>query len=125
MAAHLRHGDRGNIEIGTDQIAPFLGFELCRYPRRTHQIAEHHCEIAALAGGWSGSWWCCGALSAHHCFRAIIRAQRRDSIEQLAAVPERGNAKLFQVLSRQARKNRFVNLVFAECSLILSIAARP
>ena len=38
---------------------------------------------------------------------------------------ERGNAKLFQVLRRQARKNRFVNLVLAERSLILSEAKAP
>ena len=40
-------------------------------------------------------------------------------------MPQRGNAKLLQVLSRQARKNRFVNLVLAERSLILSKAKAP
>src|SRR5580704_1725915 len=56
---------------------------------------------------------------------ARISAQSSDSIEQLAAVPQRGNAKLLQVLSRQARKNRFVNLILAECSLVLSKAKAP
>jgi len=37
-------------------------------------------------------------------------------------VPERGHAKLLQVLSRQAGQNRFVNLVLAECSLVFSKA---
>ena len=41
-------------------------------------------------------------------------------IEELAAVPERRDAKLLQVLRRQARKNRLVYLVLAERSLILS-----
>ena len=50
---------------------------------------------------------------------ARVAAQSSDSIEQLAAVPERGNAKLLQVLRRQARKNRFVNLILSERSLIL------
>ena len=35
------------------------------------------------------------------------------------------DAKLLQVLSRQAGKNRFVNLVLAERSLILSKAKAP
>ena len=33
-------------------------------------------------------------------------------------MPERGDPKLFQVLCRQAGKNRFVYLVFAECGLV-------
>ena len=40
-------------------------------------------------------------------------------------MPERRNAKLLQVLSRQARKNRFVYLILAERSLILSKAKAP
>ena len=35
------------------------------------------------------------------------------------------DAKLLQVLVRQARKNRFVYLVLAECSLILPEAEAP
>jgi hypothetical protein len=40
-------------------------------------------------------------------------------------VPDSRDAKLLQVLSRQARKNRFVNLILAERSLILSKAKAP
>src|SRR5579862_7542593 len=40
-------------------------------------------------------------------------------------MPNCRNTKLLQVLSRQARKNRFVNLVLAELSLILSKAKAP
>ena len=54
MAAHLRHRRRGGIEIGADEIAPLLGIELRGNAGRTHQIAEHHREIAALAGGLRG-----------------------------------------------------------------------
>ena len=52
MAAHLRHRRRGGIEIGADQIAPLLGIEPCGNAGRIHQIAEHHREIAALAGSF-------------------------------------------------------------------------
>src|ERR1700731_3564730 len=40
-------------------------------------------------------------------------------------MPKCRDAKLLQVLSRQARKNRFVNLVLAERSLILSKTKAP
>ena len=51
--------------------------------------------------------------------------QRRDGVEEHPAVPECRDAKHLQVLSRQALKDRFVYLVFAECSLILSEAKAP
>ena len=40
-------------------------------------------------------------------------------------MPERGDAKLLQVLRRQARKNRLVYLVLAECRLVLPEAQAP
>ena len=42
--------------------------------------------------------------------RLIVRigAQGSNSIEQLPAVSQRGNAKLLQVLGRQVRENRLV-----------------
>src|SRR5215467_15746582 len=49
MAAHLHHRRRGSIEVGADQIAPVLGVELSGNAGRTHQIAEHDGQIAALA----------------------------------------------------------------------------
>ena len=49
VAAHLRHRRRGGIEIGADQIAPLLGIKLRGNAGRTHQIAEHHREVAALS----------------------------------------------------------------------------
>jgi hypothetical protein len=50
MAAHAHHLRRGSIKIGANEVAPLLGIELRRNAGRTHQIAEHHREIAALAG---------------------------------------------------------------------------
>jgi hypothetical protein len=58
-------------------------------------------------------------------FRGRLSAQRGDSVEQLSAVPERRDAKFLQVLSRQARKNRLVDLVLAECRLIPFEAKAP
>ena len=40
-------------------------------------------------------------------------------------MPERCDAKLLEVFFRQARKNRLVYLILAECSLILLKAQAP
>src|SRR5215472_1634181 len=108
MAAHLSHCRRGRIEVGTDQIAPFLGIELCGDASRAHQIAEHHREVTALAGGfggWCGSWCCSGGWRGWYRFRAGVSAQSSDGIEELHPVTKRGDTKLLQVLVRQAREN--------------------
>jgi putative SOS response-associated peptidase YedK len=46
-------------------------------------------------------------------------------IEELTAVPQRSNAKLLQVLRRQLRQDHFVDLIFAECRLVLCEAKAP
>ena len=51
---------------------------------------------------------------------APVVAQGSDGIQELSAVTDWGNAKLLQVLLRQARQNRLVYFVLAECSLVLS-----
>jgi len=48
-----------------------------------------------------------------------------DSIQQLHTVPNRGDAKLLQVLVRQARENRLVYVILAEDGLILPEAQAP
>ena len=50
MAAHLGNRRRGGIEVSADEIAPLLSIKLRGNAGRTHQIAEHDREIAALAG---------------------------------------------------------------------------
>ena len=57
--------------------------------------------------------------------RAFVSTQSCDGIEELDAMPECCDAKLFQVLRRQARKNRLVYLILAECCLILPEAQAP
>jgi hypothetical protein len=48
---HLGDRRRGGVEIGADEIAPFLGVELSGNAGRADEIAEHHREIAPLGGG--------------------------------------------------------------------------
>ena len=56
---------------------------------------------------------------------ARVATQRSDGIQQFHAVPNRGDAKLLEGLLRQARKNRFVYVVLAECRLVVSKAKAP
>ena len=56
---------------------------------------------------------------------ARISAQRGNSIEQLAAVPERRNAEFLQVFRRQLGQDPFVDLILAECRLVLCETKAP
>jgi hypothetical protein len=49
---------------------------------------------------------------------SISRVLRRNGVQQLEPVPDRRDSKLLQSLMRQARKNRLINFVFAECLLV-------
>src|SRR5262245_40221746 len=56
---------------------------------------------------------------------AYVDTQSSDGLQQLNTVPNRNDAKLLQVLFRQARKNRLVDVILAECRLILPEAQAP
>ena len=53
------------------------------------------------------------------CSQSCIGAQSGNGIEELAAVPQRRDAKLLQVLSREVRENRLVYVILAEDRLVL------
>ena len=53
------------------------------------------------------------------------RTQRSDSIEQLEPVTDCSDAELLQDLVRQARQDRLVNLILAECRLVFPEAQAP
>src|SRR5262249_50751535 len=55
----------------------------------------------------------------------VVFTQSSDGVQQLHTVPNRGDAKLLQGLVCQARKNRLVYVILAECRLILSEAQAP
>ena len=82
--------------------------------RRSARFGERRSGLGGVVATLSG-----GRLAAR------IGAQGGNRIEQLAAVPQRGNAKLLQVFSRQAGKNCLVYLILPERSLILSKAKAP
>jgi CHASE2 domain-containing sensor protein len=80
--------------VGADDLAQILGIEARGQRRRTNQIAEHHRQLAALgfAGGdgdRGGRQWRFG------------RAERGDGVEQSAAMADRGDTQLAQILARE------------------------
>jgi hypothetical protein len=102
VAAHLRHSGRGGIQIRADKIAPVLSIKTRGDTGRTHKIAEHHCDMAALANSFrngrrSRSSGCCRDGWSLH---VRIATQSRNCIQQLHTVPKRRDAKLLQVFVR-------------------------
>jgi hypothetical protein len=58
-------------------------------------------------------------------FRVCIRAQSRDGVEKLPAMPDNTDPQILQVVCRQGRQDCLVNLIFAECRLIFFEAKAP
>jgi hypothetical protein len=93
---------------------------------RADQIGEHDRDLAPLGAifgrrpyGWSGL-----RVTGRPPSTRVV-TQSSDCIEQLYPMPKCCDAKLLQVLFRQARKNRLVYLILAECRLILPEAKAP
>ena len=75
-----------------------------------YKVAEHQRQLATFGfrrhiGSWTNS--------------RRSSAQCGDRVEQLATMADRGNAKFLQILGRQSRKDRTVDVVLAKESLVL------
>jgi hypothetical protein len=58
-------------------------------------------------------------------FRVGVSAQGSDGVEQGAPVPDNDDAKILQVIRRQAGQEGVVNFVVAECRLVPFEAKAP
>ena len=131
MTAHLRHRRRGGIEIGADEVAPLLGIELRGNAGRTHQIAEHHREIAALARGFDRNGGCRwrnrGRDGRLHDWprrgcRRRCTTQFRDRLQQFLAMAKRRDADVLEIIVGQPAQYLTVDVVGPEHLGILSEA---
>jgi hypothetical protein len=110
VAAHLHRCRRCVVEISVHQVTPFLGIELRGDSGRTDEIAEHHREVAALAGGflgprgcpwryrylrWGRRRWRRRGSGRRRFFRSV---KLGDCAQNLAAMTERSDTEVFQVL---------------------------
>jgi hypothetical protein len=73
--------------IGGDHLAQILGIEPRRECGRADQVAEHHRQLPAFGLGLRR---CIGGCRG----RGYVRTERRDGVEQPAAVPDRPDAEL-------------------------------
>src|SRR5215472_5282641 len=107
--------------IGGDDLAVILGIEARGERGRADEIVEHHRQLAAFrlcphpslprSRGRVRE----GALRG----RRHLGAERRDDVEQPPTMADQVDAEILQVLGCQARQYPCVDLVRAECRLVL------
>ena len=123
VAAHFAHRRRGGVEIGADQVAPFLCIKLRGNAGRADEVAEHHSEIAPLAGGFDRGGDTCRRNRSRDrrrydrrrrgCLRRCT-AQFGDGLQQLLAMAERGYADVLEIIVGQPAHQLAVDVVGAE-----------
>jgi hypothetical protein len=101
--------------------AKILRVQAHRKRCRADEVREHHRHLTALGAIFGTCAWGTRPVGCVNGGRLAARVvtQSSDGIEELHTVTKRGDTKLLQGLVRQARKNRLVYLILAECRLIL------
>ena len=122
--AEALHRLSNALLVGRNDLAEVLGVHARRQRCRTDEVREHHRHLAALgAVFWMCAW---GTGRGRSVTRgrptARVIAQNGNGVEQLHPVPKCCDAKLLQVLFRQARKNR---LVYSFSRNVASYLPRP
>ena len=139
VTAILAHRFDHSAVVGRHHLAQVLRVEPGRERRRAREVAEQHRQMPALRArsvrvvasfGSAGRGRRARRLRGRR-LRGRLRtarngrrraAQRGDGGEQLAAVPDRGDAHLLQVVGRQLREHRSIDAVVAERRLVLAEA---
>src|SRR5262249_42238111 len=125
--AQAAYGICNALVVGRNDFAEVFRVHARRECRRADQVGEQHGHLTALGavfgstarGGW-GRLPFTGRPPI-----ARVATQSSDGIQQLHTVTKRGDAKLLQVLVRQARENRLVYVILAEDRLILPETKAP
>src|SRR4029077_20616010 len=112
-AAEAAHGIGNARLVGRNDLAEVLWVHPCGERCRTDQVREHHGDLAALGGVLGGFVGCRGSVGKWRwCARSS--AQGSDGVEQLATIPDKSDTKILQVLRRQTRQDRVIDLILAE-----------
>ena len=125
--AEALHGLGDAFLIGRNDLSQVLRIHAGGKCRRAYEVRKHHRHLAALGTIlWLGAWGTrCGRRVNGGRLTALAVAQGSDGVEQLQPMPDCRDPQLLQGLVRQARENRLVYLILAECSLILPEAQAP
>jgi len=115
--AVIARDDAGNgVLIGADLFTQFLGVEPHRQGRRTDEITEHHRQLPPL-GSSANIGGCDGCKGRFGCRLCVL--ERCNGIEQPAAVPDRRDPEIAQILGRQPAQNLTINIVVTERRRVL------
>jgi hypothetical protein len=95
--------------ISADHLAQLFGIEPRGERRRADQIAEHHRQLPAF-GSRAGR-----GLRRRHRGSREPGAQAGDRFQYLAAMTDRADAELFQILRGQPRQQFGSDMVLLEC----------
>jgi hypothetical protein len=129
VAALALHHLRDGAVVGRHHLAQVLGVETGRERRRAREVAEQHRQLPSLGAGARVHTARCGGrgksgrrhgvrrLPRHRCRGGRV-AERGDGVEQPAAVADRGDADLLQILGRQRGQDGGVHVVVAERRLV-------
>ena len=110
-AGEAGHGVGDAAVIHADQLAQILGIEAPRQRCRAHQIAKHHGQLPPL--GLAGSKRSLGRC--RRCLNSPVPIDESgDRVKQAAAVADRRNAEIAQIVAGQPAQNLPVNVVVAE-----------
>ena len=117
-------GDRPGTAalVRADDLTHVLGVEPSRKRGGVDEVAEHDGKLAAFGAPKgtttivSHGWINTSDLLARG--RSLV-TQRRDRLEQPATIANQGDTEVFQVIDCQSRQYLSVDLVLAECRLIL------
>src|SRR5262249_53218299 len=107
--------------IGGNDLAEVFGVQAGRQSRGADQVGEHHSDLAALGTVFRA--WAWGIRRGRYVkgrrLTVWVATQGSNGVQQLHTMPKRRDAKLLEVLVRQARQNRLVYVIFAENCLVL------
>ena len=117
--------DRGGDArlIGADNLPQILGIEPRRECGRADEIAEHHAERAAFGRGLGRTGRSTGLAMGRRDrtgSSAGLSSRRNAAIasSKLAAMAERGDAEILEVVGRQIGQQFGVDVILAECRLV-------
>ena len=118
--AAAEQGDRARhrVLVVADDVTRLLGVEPCSQRRGANEVREHHRQLAPL--GCGRPYRRCGiAWGALFCLRSQSRfRQNGNRFEELATMPDDGDANVFEIVSSQLGQNPGINLVVPECLLV-------
>jgi hypothetical protein len=122
--ADAAYGLSDTLLIGRDHFSQIFRIHASRQRRGAYEVTEHHRDLASLRSVTGSAVGCRQYLQ--RCLdRGGVDPEVGNGIQQLTSVPYNSDAKILQVLDRQAGEDCVVDEVFSERRLILTEVKAP